>query len=221
MRHILGIIFFFLFLSVSISCRHSVVYHNQRTYFETHDINPYPANALATLEIHSPMQQTGVFQYHFYAIQPLPALLFLNTERQLEFVLVADSLDAAIGDVVQITGDVGADTLTRGKLYSQPVKRLQASTVQVVHPSNNLFEAARSYYREHRDSLSAWIRVQGSHLELPETPEWQLFVDEPRSHYIVSCSAADLMYAAQLALVYDLTTRRLTDIYGKQWFKGE
>ena len=213
-------LFLVLISAVMIFCQVPTIFSEQ-TYFDKHQIDVYPQNSLANLSAETQLSQKGVFQYHFYAIKDMPALLFLNEKNQLYYLLLSDSISAKIGDYVRVSGSLQPRQLSRGTLYSHEAKTLNVSTVELLAPSNLILQDAKLEYSKRQKQLQEKIAVEGSKLKLPEQPEWVLVLDESRSNMIVYFTTADLMYAAEIDFVYNVKDGKLFEIYGKQWFKGE
>jgi hypothetical protein len=57
-------------------------------------------------------------------------------------------------------------------------------------------------------------------LALPDEPDWLLVLDSANQRLVATLSLADLLYAGQIDLVYDLD-QTLSAIYADHWFKGE
>ncbi len=219
MRCLCAVVVFLIVPGVFFSCRQTPALHPDTTYFEIYHIRAFPQNALSHA-LEAPLPQTGVFLYYFYAVKEMPALLFLNAQDQIEYVLLSDSLNVNIGDYVRLSGNVIPSSYNLGD-RNQTIQMLKASTVELLSPSNLILQNAKNEYLQRRLPLQETTRVANSKLELPEQPEWLMVVDETRSNVIVYFTAADLMYAAEINFVYDRKRGNLTDIYGKQWFKGE
>ncbi|MBN1481997.1 hypothetical protein EH223_06700 [candidate division KSB1 bacterium] len=203
------------------ACVEKPQFHIGQTYMQHHKIGLPHANALDVDQRDNQRTVQGVYWPHFYATKKYPAIVYPDLQNQLEFVLLSDSLDVPFGDVVRISGAPFDTVLELGYSYTRKVTFFRAQHFTIVHDTHTLLPLAQRAYQHYKDELKDQAAQPGSKLNWPEKPEWQLFVDERRSKAIVYFSDADLMYAVDVNLVYDLLHRTLEDIFAHEWFKGE
>jgi hypothetical protein len=101
------------------------------------------------------------------------------------------------------------------------VSILNVTEVRIVKESHTVLEKAEQDYFILKNELKKNAAQPGSKLVWPDMPEWQLFYDKTRSRFIAYFSTADLMYAADVNMVYDDNHFNLVQVYAREWFKGE
>lgn len=203
------------------ACVEKPTLHFGQIYMQRYKIGLPHANALDMSQSENRQAVKGVYWPHFYATKKYPAIIDLDPQNQLEFVLLSDSLDVPFGDVVRVSGAPFDTVLQLGYSYTKEVTFFRAQHFTIVHDTHNLLPLAQGAYQHYKDELKEKAAQPGSKLNWPEKPEWQLFADARRSKAVVYFSDADLMYAVDVNLVYDLQSRTLEDIYAREWFKGE
>lgn len=195
--------------------------HKDQTYFQAQKIKRFHTNAVDKISQQSPQHFSGVYWPYFFAIEKFPALQYLDDQNQLCFVLLSDSLDAPLGDYVTVTGARFDTLLSLGHSYTQKAAMLRVEKFKIEKITHHFLQRAQRDYVAAKDKLQEKARQEDSKLIWPNQPEWQLFVDARRSKVITYFAAADLMFALDVNLVYDLNDEELLDIYVREWFKGE
>ncbi len=214
------IVKFLLFLFFSLNaCKEPPVYFDQ-TYFQSHRISLPFTNALDEVNARSATTLSGVYGFYFYAVENVPALFRLNPQNQLQYILLSDSLDVQPGDYVQVAGSPVDSTLVF-RSYTTSVSVLDVAEVRIIKQSHKVLKKAQQDYLVQKKELKENAKQAGSKLVWPDTPEWQLFYDKERSKFIAYFSTADLMYAADVNMVYDDNHFNLVQVYAREWFKGE
>ncbi|MBN1464634.1 hypothetical protein JXA02_02655 [candidate division KSB1 bacterium] len=194
--------------------------HVGTTYLREQRIKLPHVNGLDRVAKGTSMQIRGVYWPHFYAVRPWPAIVRINPSDQLEFVLLTDSLDVPHGDVVHLTG-TPVDGVISGGVYEKKITMLHAEQFTIERATHKVLARAHRDYQTLRGQLHARAVQPGSKLAWPDQPDWQLIVDEKRATVVALFGAADLMYAVDVNLVYDLQGQKLQEIYAHEWFKGE
>ncbi|MBN1561623.1 hypothetical protein JW998_15335 [candidate division KSB1 bacterium] len=211
----------FLFLAALHSCVEEPDIHVGTTYLREQRIKWPHVNALAGTVKQDSIQVRGVYWPHLYAVRTHPALLRINASDQLEFTLLADSLDVPYGDIVRLSGVAIDSVVPLGYTYEKKVTMLRADHIRIEQSTHGLPAKAQKDYQTCRSQLQERARQPGSKLAWPQQPDWQLVLDEKRSKVIAFFGAADLMYAVDVNLVYDLPSQELKEVYAHEWFKGE
>lgn len=200
-------IFLLLLILLSLNCRQAQV-TTGTTFFKTYGILQIPTNGLLKTE---PQTINGVY-LPFFQLSRSPALLFLDQGKTLAYVVLNDTLEVRAGDFVLVIGAANDGAPSAASFTSE--------RVQVIHASHDLLERAAQDYGAMKEKLVK-TAPSSSKLRLPERPDWLMVVDEPRGCAVAFFTAADLMFAAEINLVYDLSTGRLTAAYVDHFFKGE
>ncbi len=188
------------------------------TYFHQQKIQRPFTNALDAQTVDA---VRGVLGMHFYAVKEYPALLSIDARKHLAFALLKDAPELVPGDFIEASGVI-VDTLLRvGRAARKPVRIFKVARASVISPTHGFLVAAQRDWQTLITQLQERGRRQGSRLVWPQKPQWRLLVDEPASAVVVFFSIADLMYALDVNLVYDLHSGKLLKVYVNEWFKGE
>lgn len=214
-------IFVLLLLSYLISCVNPPDIHIGRTFFADHNIDVAQANALDTIAQSAVVEMSGVYWFFPFAADTFPAVIRLNARDQLLFALLSDSLHIRPGDYIDITGVPFDTLLPLGFSYTQEVSMLRMQNFKLKYNTHTVLSKAQADYSAFKNELQRMAKQPGSKLIWPDEPQWQLFIDEKRSKVIAWFSEADLMYALDVNVVYDLQDYEIEDIYAREWFKGE
>ena len=219
MRTLSKIVFLFLFALTGCRNRPQIIFGE--TYFHQQKIQRPFVNGLDNVSSQTVDNIRGVYWMHLYAVQKHPALLSIDASSHLSFVLLKDVPDLVPGDFVEVSGVIVDTLLKIGGSACKAAPILKVARATVVSPTHRYLAAAQRDWRELRTRLEKRGRQQGSKLVWPQRPEWRLLVAEPENIVVVFFSAADLMYALDVNLVYDLHSEKLFKVYMNEWFKGE
>ncbi len=210
-----------LLSSFLISCVNPPEIHIGRTFFTDHNIGAAHANALDKVSQAALVKMSGVYWFHPFAADKHPAIIRLNAENQLQFVLLSDSLHARPGDFVEIAGAPFDTLLPLRYSYTHKVSMLRMQNFKLKYDTHTVLSKAQADYSAFKNELQRAAKQPGSKLIWPHEPQWQLFVDEKRSKAVAWFSEADLMYALDVNVVYDLQDDQIEHLYAREWFKGE
>jgi hypothetical protein len=201
------------------SCRETVSFITGTTYFEANHIRRIPANALSAGQ-KGFLQFEGVYLPSF-EITNLPALLLISPENTMFYVPLNKALQSVPGEYVAVEGEVmeKSGAASSGVEYSIAV--LSVGRSQNKWKTQQFLNRASVDYLKGKVAIQQAIALPASKLRLPDSPQWLLVADVPHSRVIAFFASADLMYAAEVNLVYDLVSSRLIEVYADQWFKGE
>lgn len=201
------------------ACRENISVVTGTTYFEANHIRRSLANALSTG--HKGFFQCEGIYLPSFELTNSPALFYLSLENTVSYVPLTKALGNAPGDYVAVDGQVVKKSASAKSGNERFVDVLAVSRPQEKWKTQQFLDRAPADYLKGKEAIQKAIALPESKLRLPDSPEWLLVADIPRSRVIAFFAAADLMYAAEINLVYDLVSSRLTTVYAHQWFKGE
>lgn len=213
-------ILLFIFLSFHSCVKPPHIYIGQ-TYFQDHNIHFSYTTALAAEAVGTSVKLSGVYGYHQFAVKKYPALVCLNDHNQLQFIMLSDSIAAHPGDFIRLSGMISDTLLSLGYSFTQSFPIIKVQEFNLAKDTHLILAKAQADYSSFKDELERQSKLPESKLIWPKNPEWQLFVDEKRSMVIAYFSHADLMYALDVNIVYDLQRYDVEQIYAREWFKGE
>jgi len=100
-------------------------------------------------------------------------------------------------------------------------KHLSVISYEIINEIKNVKKVVNQEYQEIRENLQEKITLQGSKLQLSKMPGWHIWYKEDEQKFIFAFHQFDLMYAADIQFVVDAATKTITDVFAREWFKGE
>ena len=100
-------------------------------------------------------------------------------------------------------------------------KHLAVISYEIINDIKNLKQVVNQEYQNIRHGLQEKITPQGSKLQLKNVPNWNIWYKENEQKFVFSFHQFDLMYAADIEFVVDAATKTITDVFAREWFKGE
>ncbi|MDZ7369910.1 MAG: hypothetical protein ONB12_01920 [candidate division KSB1 bacterium] len=164
------------------------------------------------------LQEEGslVIRGIYLAAPPLfqqPMIMTL-IEKQIAYALLDGPLPYESGDYVEVHGETRVNSdLKELRLKTEPNK------IKRIADYAALFKQAQGDYR--RLLYAAETTAADCPQKLPPFPQFLAFLDEEHGSFVAFFSAADLLYSAQIDLVYDVLSKKLDRVYINCHFKGE
>ncbi|MDZ7314919.1 MAG: hypothetical protein ONB24_02225 [candidate division KSB1 bacterium] len=141
-------------------------------------------------------------------------LIMTLIKKQIGYALLDAPLPYESGDYLEIHGE------TRVNLDLKELRlQTELKNVRRIASYAALFNHAQRDYCFFLDAAEA--KVADCPQKLPPFPQFLAVLDEKENAFVAFFSAADLLYSAQIDLVYDVTARKLNRIYIDCHFKGE
>jgi len=106
-----------------------------------------------------------------------------------------------------------------GKLFNW--RSLSVISFEILKNVKNIKKAVTQEYQKIRENLQIKITHKGSKLQLTLVPEWNIWYKEDEQILIFAFHQYDLMYAADIEFIVDTAKERITDVFAREWFKGE
>jgi len=209
-----------LYLFLFIGCHKTPHVIVGRSYFFENNIQRSGADRLEAPASHAVVEASGVFGTYFYAVKSYPALLSIDPQNHLTYVLLHDSLNALLGDFITVSGVVVDSSLKVGATARTVKSMLKVQHVSIIKPSHKFLTAAQRDYEKYWAALSG-RGPKNSRLVWPASPDWRLLVNDGTQQAVVFFSAADLMYALEVNFVYNMNNEKLDKVYVDERFKGE
>jgi len=118
-----------------------------------------------------------------------------------------------IGDIIGVDGKL---FLTRSG-----EKTLQVTSFKMISDLYSIKNIINKEYLRIRNNLQKKITPKGSKLRLTNEPEWIIWYNETEQKFIFTTHQYDLMYAADIEFIVNANTEKITDVFAREWFKGE
>ena len=164
----------------------------------------------------------GVYTLADSVFIPFPVVRFFDQEAGLHYAPLLTELSVEDGDLVEVKGRVVQMKIpVKGSDWTQVEDVLAPEEVSLLSTSSELKKTAQREYLAIRDELQKKITPKGSRLVLPTHPRWFVVWSETDGSFIVSTRCSDLMYQAEIDLVFDGPSNTLVEVYAVEWFKGE
>lgn len=119
------------------------------------------------------------------------------------------------GKVVQISVDYPATRTTIHYHHLAPMN------FEIVFDTRRLIKQVTEEYLRIRTTLQQKITIEGSKLQLAPDPHWAIWFDLQGRQYIFHSHQYDMMYAADIEFIVDANAQKISDVYAREWFKGE
>lgn len=219
-RFPLNMLLFFIFVLVMNVCKRGPQVFPRENYFARYKIQKNLSNPLDVFDIGNPQEMSGMYTLYKSGLIAVPALSIFQ-DSTLNYVFLKDSIDAEYGDYVTMWGKIDENKMRFVRGVDKQVRVILADSFHVIKSTHHLLNLVNSYYLLNRKTLHQTVKNEQSKLEFPLSPEWNFFMDINNQQCVFFIAFADLMYAADLAFVYDLKSSQLKEIFVNEWFKGE
>lgn len=199
--------FLFLLSLPALSCRTPRIVGT--TYFAENGIERMPVNLLRE-------EGSLVIRGIYLSAPPLlqqPMIMTL-IKKQIAYAVLDAPLPYESGDYVEVHGETHVNSDVKElRLKTEPnkIKRIAAYAA--------LLKQAQRDYR--RLLNAAETKAADCPQKLPPFPQFLAVLDEEHGSFVAFFSAADLLYSAQIDLVYDVISKNLDRVYINCHFKGE
>ncbi|MDW7680629.1 MAG: hypothetical protein SCK70_08685 [bacterium] len=215
---------FIIVLSFQLQCaRQSYRIHVGESFSSTSlQSTGYGGSAIAAARPDTIIELTGIYCDNNVFLNRYPVIRIFSTQQGKLFVPLSYRLDCKDGSLISI----------KGKVVKLPVRypptnktlnyhQLAPLSYNTIMDNQKIIERVNTEYHKIRDDLQTRITIEQSKLQLTANPEWAIWLDEQENTLIFHSHQYDLMYAADIEFIVDVKTQKISDVYAKQWFKGE
>lgn len=192
--------------------------HIDQSFFSTAPV--LEGSLIADVTPESYFETTGIYCDSSVFLDEYAVVRVYDQGRR--YIPLSTKLSCPDGMLINIKGKV----IQRAKLYAA-VKdsfiyhQLAPISFEIVFNSRWVLRAVSDEYQRIREKLQRDIAIEGSKLQLSPHPGWTIWYDRENERFIFHSHQADLMYAADIEFIFDIRTRKIRDVYARQWFKGE
>ena len=215
---------FLLFVLFLCSCsRHSYRIHPGESYYSPSQQTNFGGSSLiSAMPLDSTVSLEGVYCEREIFLDQYPVVrVYSNAMGKLSIPLTS-RLECNDGTVISIKGRIVeiaiAYSLIKKRLH---YKLLEPISVDVIYETDRIKKIVSSEYRKVQERIEAQIAIEGSKLKLSAKPEWDIWYTEPDGVFIFVSHQHDLMYAANIEFIVEKKSKKIRDVYARQWFKGE
>lgn len=217
---IINIIIFLIFLSCStqtyqLHIGESYVPVNSKTNFQGETIFSV-TKPDSSLEIMGIYCETNLF------LDKYPIVRIFKKTDGLTFIPLTEKLKCNEGALIKI----------KGKIVNLPVqypyikkvtyyKHISIVSYELIFDTQQLQNKVTKEYKKIKYKLQNQITPKESKLQLKNNPEWIIWYKKSERLFIFATHQYDLMYAADIEFIIDASTKKITDVYAREWFKGE
>lgn len=175
---------------------------------------------LADARLDSVMEITGIYCDQHVFIDKYPVIRLYNEGKY--YIPLSARLPCPDGALVKIKGKIIQLSITYSVIKKTLFyKHLEPTAFEVIFDAQKLVQHVTDEYQRIRLKLQQQITIDQSKLELATDPDWAIWYDEGQKIFIFHSHQYDLMYAADIEFIVDAQTKKIRDIYAREWFKGE
>ncbi|HDQ00301.1 MAG TPA: hypothetical protein ENN22_14130 [bacterium] len=182
----------------------------------------YGGSAIAAARPDTIIELTGIYSDKNIFLNKYPVIRIFSMEQGKLFVPLPSRLDCNDGSLISI----------KGKVVKLPVRypptnktlnyhQLAPLSYNTIMDNQKIIEQVNTEYQKIRQDLQTKIFIEQSKLQLSPNPEWDIWFHEKDDIFIFHSHQHDLMYAADIEFIVNIKTQKISDVYAKQWFKGE
>jgi hypothetical protein len=197
--------------------------HIDSSYFASHN-KPESQN----INIFSQMNQdstiilSGIYSNSNLFLEKYPIIRGFDKSSGFFSIPLSESLNYQTDVLLKIKGKV---TLIPQKfpMINKTIyhKHINVISYEIIAEIKNIIKIVNQEYLNIRQNLQGKITPQGSKLQLKNVPNWNIWYKEDEQKFVFSFHQFDLMYAADVEFVVDAVTKTITDVFAREWFKGE
>lgn len=175
---------------------------------------------IANASIDSVMEFTGIYCDKNVFIDKYPVIRLYNDGKF--YVPLSTKLQCPDGMLVKIKGKVIELSITYSMIKKTlSYHHLEPIDYEIVINTQKLINNVTNEYNKIRQKLQKQITIEQSKLQLTEKPQWAIWYDEGQKIFIFHSHQYDLMYAADIEFIVNARTKKIKDVYAREWFKGE
>jgi len=175
---------------------------------------------IADASIDSVMEITGVYCDQNAFIDKYPVIRLYDDRKY--YIPLSINLQCPDGMLVKIKGKIVELSITYSVIKKTlSYKHLEPIAFDMILNTQPLLKKVNDEYNRIRQQLQEQITIDQSKLQLTENPQWAIWYNEGQKIFIFHSHQYDLMYAADIEFIVNARTKKIKDVYAREWFKGE
>jgi len=175
---------------------------------------------IANARVDSIIEVTGIYCNSNVFIDKYPVIRIYNKDRY--YIPLSTKLQCPDGILIKIKGKVIQLSITYSMIKKTlSYNHLEPIAFEVIFNTQKLIKNVNDEYKRIRQKLQEQITIEQSKLQLVDNPEWAIWYDENENIFIFHSHQYDLMYAADIEFIVNARTKKIKDVYAREWFKGE
>ena len=175
---------------------------------------------IANASIDSVMEVTGIYCDQHVFIDKYPVIRIYNDGKF--YIPLSTKLQCPDGMLVKIKGKIIELSITYSMIKKTlSYHHLEPIDYEVVFNTQKLIKNVNDEYHRIRQKLQEQITIEQSKLQLKDNPDWGIWYDQGQNIFIFHSHQYDLMYAADIEFIVNARTKKIKDVYAREWFKGE
>lgn len=191
-------------------------------YPKSQQLSFYGSSLIAEADTNSVIEIKGVYCARGVFLDRYPIIRIYDQKNGKSFIPLSKGLEYKDGILISIKGKVVKLPITYSVIKKTiNYNHLEPISYQVIYDTQEIIKKVNKEYHEIREKLQEQITIEQSKLQLIYEPEWNIWYDEQKNFFIFSSHQYDLMYAADIELIVDADSKTITDLYAREWFKGE
>ena len=179
-------------------------------------------NIFSKIQEDSTVEFSGIYSNKKIFLDKYPVFRLFNEQSGFFSIPLTDSLNCQTNVLLKIKGKIAPVPHRYPKIKKLSYfKQLSVSSFEVVNDIENIKRIVDQEYQKIRGDLQKKITPKGSKLLLTHSPDWNIWYKDIESKFIFTFHQYDLMYAADIEFIVDVSSERITDVFAREWFKGE
>lgn len=218
--------FIFLILVALLCCQFcSKSYHvhiGESYYPASQQVNFFGSSLIAATAIDSIIEVTGVYCDRNIFLDKYPVVRIYSETNGKSFIPLTKKIECKDGSLILMKGKITSLDVTYPLIKKTlSYRHLAPIAFQVIQDTQELIEKVNREYLKTREKLQTQITIERSKLQLSVKPDWDIWFAESENIFIFFSHQYDLMYAANIEFIVDSKSKRIKDVFAKEWFKGE
>jgi hypothetical protein len=197
--------------------------HINSSYFASHnESKTQTTNIFKQVGNDSIITITGIYSNSNLFLDKYPVIRGFDKSSGFFSIPLTERLNCQFNVLLKINGKVTLIPQKFPMIHKVSYhKHLFATSYELINDMKKIKLIVNQEYQKIRDELQTKITPNESKLQLKKTPNWNIWYKEDEQKFIFSFHQFDLMYAADIEFVADAATTTITDVYAREWFKGE
>ncbi|MBC8186460.1 hypothetical protein H8E88_35720 [candidate division KSB1 bacterium] len=197
--------------------------HINSSYFSSQKkIESQKSNIFSQANEDSTIEFSGIYSNKNLFLDKYPVFRLFDEQSGFFSIPLTDSINCQTDVLIKIKGKITPVPHRYPMIKKVSYhKHLSAISYEELNNLKNIKKAVNQEYLEIRKTLQKKITPKESKLQLVSTPEWILWYNKSKNILVFASHQHDLMYAADIEFIVDVETERITDVFAREWFKGE
>ncbi len=212
-----------LFLIFTVCSSHPYQLHLDSSYFASHiNLKNQKANISSRMNQDSTITLNGIYSNSNLFLDKYPLVRGFDKSSGFFSIPLTEKINSQTDLLLKIKGKV-TKVPQKYPLINKVSyhKHLLVISYEELKNLKNIKKAVNQEYQKIMENLQKKITHKGSKLQLTSKPNWITWYYKTEQKFIFASHQYDLMYAVDIEFVVDVETEKITDVYAREWFKGE